>query len=265
VIKILEVLKYCPRRLQSSFFTGILLVSFSLSIYSAHAQVVVNGKVYETGTEITLQGASVINKTTQKGELTDRYGYFSVDGKVGDTIEIRLIGYVPKTFAIPPGSKIIVQNVFLTIKKFQLQNVQVLARPDFKRDSLLNRQENAAIFNYKKPTVLNATLNTIFHPLSGVDNLIHNQKRKRLRNFQDKLETQEQDRYIDSRYSRQLVSGLTGLQGEELETFMKLYRPSFEDLQSYTEYDLYSRVKEDHKDYEAYKANNKTPNPKAQN
>jgi hypothetical protein len=222
---------------------------------STRAQVVMNGKVYEAGTQTALEGVSIINKNTQKGELTDRFGYFSVDGKVGDSIQVRLLGYLPQTLAIPPGSKIVIQNIFLVIRKFQLQNVQILARPDFKRDSLLNREENAAIFNYKKPTALNATLSTIFHPLSGLDNLIHAQKRKRMENFQDKLQTQEQDRYIDARYTRQLVSSLTNLQGEELETFMKLYRPTFESLQAFTEYDLYIKIKDDYKDYLAFKAN----------
>lgn len=259
MIKILEVLKFCKKK-SLNIQKGLILVLIFLSFNSlSSAQVVLNGKVYESGTQTALEGVSIINKTTQKGELTDRYGYFSVDGNVGDSIQIRLLGYISQTIAIPPGSKIVIKNIFLTIRKFQLQNVEILARPDFKRDSLLNREENAAIFNYKKPTALNATLQGIFHPLTGLDNLIHGQKRRRLENFQGKLQTQEQDRYIDSRYTRQLVSELTTLQGEELETFMKLYRPSFEALQTYTEYDLYTKIKEDYKDYQSFKASQSLP------
>ena len=263
VIKILEVLKFYNRMVKFSYWGISLLLFFLLLNTHINAQTVMNGKVYESGTQTALEGVSIINKNTQKGELTDRYGYFSVDCKPGDSIQIRLLGYFPQTIAVPSGSpKIIVQNIYLTIRKLQLQNVNISARPDFKRDSLLNRQENASIFNYKRPTALNATLSGIFHPLSGLDNLVHAQKRRRLEGFQEKLQTQEQDRYIDSRYTRQLVSGLTSLQGEELETFMKLYRPSFETLQSFTEYDLYSKIKEDFKDYQAFKAS-QPPAPKS--
>ncbi len=239
----------------------LLLLIFIFFYSFATSQVVVNGNIYEAGTQTPLEGVSVANRTTQRGELTDRYGYFSVDGKVGDSIEIRLLGYFPKTFAVPEGKKIVIQNIYLTIRKFQLQQVQIMARPDFKRDSLLNREENAAIFNYKKPNVINGILTTAFHPLSGLDNLLHAKQRQRMRSFQDRLETQEQERYIDSRYSRQLVSNLTSLQGSELETFMKLYRPTFEYLQTASDYDLFSKIKEDYKDYSLYKSSQ--PDPKS--
>lgn len=231
------------------FFTAFMVLFSFCSL----SQVVVNGKIYESGTNLSLEGASVVNKNTQTGELTDRFGYFSIEGKVGDSIQIRLLGYLPKSIAISEDQKLVVQNIYLTIRKFQLKQVEISARPDFKRDSLLNREENASIFNYKKPNGVQAVLGAVFHPLSAVDNLINSAKRKRLRNFQDKLETQEQDRYIDSKFSRQLVSGLTSLQGQELENFMKLYRPSFEYIQSASDYDLYSKIKEDYKDYLQFK------------
>ncbi len=236
-------------------------MTFCFLVGKTKAQVVVNGKIYETGTEIALEGVSVANKNNQTGELTDRFGYFSIEGKIGDSIEVKLLGYLPKIFAIPspnPGQKVINQNIFLTIRKFQLPQIQILVRPDYRRDSLLNREENASIFNYKKPKVTTALVNTLFHPLSALDNLTHSARRRRIRDFQDRLETQEQDRFIDARYTRQLVSSLTNLHAQELEAFMKLYRPTFEYIQTVSDYDLFTKIKEDFTDYSQNKSSIQT-------
>lgn len=254
MIRILKTLKSSVDLKRGILFGLVFFLSFFAGIHQAFSQSILNGKVFETGTEHPLEGVSVVNKNSQTGELTDRSGYFSLDAKPGDSIEIKLLGYLPQTFAMPFGGKIINQNIFLTIKKFQLKSVEIMARPDFRRDSLQNREENASIFNYKKPNFASAALNTVFHPLSGLNNLLNAGKRKRLIDFQDKLETQEQDRYIDSRYTRQLVSSLSGLHGKELETFMKLYRPSFEYIQAASDYDLFSKIKDDFKDYVQYRS-----------
>jgi CarboxypepD_reg-like domain len=258
VIKTSKILRFWPKLLRKSFAVLCCLIGIFF-FSSVKAQVALNGKVYESGTEIPLPGASILNKSTKSGELTDRYGYFSIEGKVGDSIQISFLGYLPKTYAIPlvpSGQKIIIQNFFLPIKKFLLKEVEVMARPNFRRDSLLNREENRTIFNYKKPSTINTILGAVFNPITGLDNLVHAAKRNRLRNFQEKLEIQEQDKSIDIRYNRQLVSGLTGLQGKDLENFMKLYRPSFEYAKNSSDYDLYLKIKEDYADYLKFKSSN---------
>lgn len=46
--------------------------------------------------------------------------------------------------------------------------------------------------------------------------------------FRDRLIREEQDKYIDHRFSKTLVKTLTKLNSPDLEEFMKEYRPTYE-------------------------------------
>ncbi|MGZ5192100.1 MAG: hypothetical protein ACXWCZ_13915, partial [Flavisolibacter sp.] len=51
---------------------------------------------------------------------------------------------------------------------------------------------------------------------------------KQLRSFQQRLELQEQDKYVDYRFSKTFVKRITGLQEPMVDTFLVWYRPSYE-------------------------------------
>ena len=55
------------------------------------------------------------------------------------------------------------------------------------------------------------------------------QKRKNQENlaFRNRLIQQEEDNYVDYRFSSKTISRVTGLKGDELEKYKKLYRPTY--------------------------------------
>ena len=70
--------------------------------------------------------------------------------------------------------------------------------------------------------------------------------------FQNRLLQEEEDRYIDHRFSRALVIKLTGLHGEALNNFMKVYRPPVEFVESSTDYEFQDYIKKCFSHYQRY-------------
>jgi plasmid maintenance system killer protein len=97
-------------------------------------------------------------------------------------------------------------------------------------DSIQNRVDYAKIFNYQKPKI--KTVAPQYGAAMGFDldeivNMFRFKRNRSMASFQKRLLMEEQDKYIDHRFSKVLVRRLTLLEGNELDSFMRLYRPSF--------------------------------------
>jgi hypothetical protein len=106
----------------------------------------------------------------------------------------------------------------------------VVFSKSYKQDSLENRQTYADIYDYKKPGI-----STSLTPGGGAGadldeliNIFRFKRNKRLRSFQQRLETQEQEKYIDYRFNKLFVKRITGLDGILLDSFLVWYRPTYE-------------------------------------
>ena len=61
--------------------------------------------------------------------------------------------------------------------------------------------------------------------------------------FRERLILQEQEKFIDHRFSPTLIRRLTGLEGEELKAFVVRYRPTYEFALFTSEYDFQLYIK----------------------
>jgi len=61
--------------------------------------------------------------------------------------------------------------------------------------------------------------------------------------FQKRLNQEEQDKYVDHRFTRAIVRKITGLNGDSLNTFMSNYRPSYEFTQISNDYEFLEYIK----------------------
>ena len=134
-------------------------------------------------------------------------------------------------------------NISLRIKvkgKYHVLNEVVIFSKSYKQDSLENRQVYADIFDYKKPGI-----STSIAPGGGVGadvdeliNIFRFKRNKRLKAFQNRLETQEQEKYVNYRFSKLFVKRVTQLDGNLLDTFLVWYRPSYEFTRNSSELDF---------------------------
>jgi hypothetical protein len=122
---------------------------------------------------------------------------------------------------------------------------------NYRMDSIQNRQEYAKAFNFRKPGI-----ETSINPGGGVGMDINSlismfqfRKNRRMLAFQERLLREEADAFIDHRFNRALVIRLTGLRGDELNTFMERYRPNIEFTQNTSDYDFQAYIKRSFQQY----------------
>lgn len=131
---------------------------------------------------------------------------------------------IPDPFHFNISLHITVRGKYTTLKEV------VVRTKSYRQDSVENRQTYADVFDYKKPG-----LSTSIVPGGGVGadvdeliNIFRFKRNKRLKAFQNRLELQEQEKYVSYRFSKYTVRRVTQLDGAALDSFMVRYRPSYE-------------------------------------
>jgi hypothetical protein len=69
--------------------------------------------------------------------------------------------------------------------------------------------------------------------------------------FQKRLVEEEHDKFIEHRFNRSIVKKITHLDGDELDSFMVKYKPSYEFTEVTTDYEFYDYIKLANKEYRA--------------
>src|SRR4029077_10804633 len=113
-------------------------------------------------------------------------------------------------------------------------------------DSLETRKEYKKIFDYGANWVDDGRSRGRSRSIGlGIDFdiLLRPGQVRRTLAFQKRLIEEEQDNYIDHRFSPSIVHRVTGLESPVLDSFMRVYRPSYEFLQTLTtDYEFYKYI-----------------------
>jgi hypothetical protein len=96
----------------------------------------------------------------------------------------------------------------------------------YRYDSIQNRIDNAKGFNYKKPS-LGITSNPNYNPggltvgfdLEAIINMFRFKRNQNMEFLQKRLIDQEQEKYVNFRFSKAFVRKITLLKSPELDTF----------------------------------------------
>lgn len=230
----------------------LFLVSLASGIFSlpAWSQVIVSGKIFDGNEHIVLPGVSVQRLHSSDGLQSDEHGRYYLHANAGDSIRFSFIGYTAKILVVPSGQDFFTEDVSLFAKNLSLPEVTVLGQKNYRIDSVENRVSNQELFDYQQRSVGSKLAASILEPL-GIHqkyNRAHNLNTKS--RFQDMLVRSEQDKYIDRRYTKDLVTSLTGLRGISLGQFMKYYRPSYQFTIGSNEYDFMEEI---NRQFELYK------------
>jgi len=205
---------------------------FLLSVSSLQAQFSISGTVFDSSKINYVENVRVVS-TGGMFAITDSLGKYTLMAGEHDSLIFYYNNKPTQKFAvkaIPDPSHF---NISLRINikgKYHVLNEVVVFSKTYKQDSLENRQTYADIYNYKKPGI-----STTITPGGGVGadvdeliNIFRFKRNRRLRAFQQRLETQEQEKYITYRFNKLLVKRITGMDGILLDTFLVWYRPSYE-------------------------------------
>jgi hypothetical protein len=229
-----------------------------LAAISAKSQVNLSGTVSDYFSKMPLDAVTV---ETSSGHyaISDSLGRYTINTEKKDSVWFSYLNkktmkYIVDTITHPQSF-----DIALYIDVRWLPEVRVQSR-DYKLDSIENRQTYANIFNYRKPglrfsqstpTANNYVPGSVTAGLD-LDEIINSFRFKRNREmlaFQQRLIQDEQDKYIDHRYSKFLVKKLTNLDGKELEDFMNIYRPSYDEVLAMNDLELGYYVEQCYKNY----------------
>lgn len=209
----------------------LALVSQALPVTKVAGQIIISGTVYDSTKLYVVPGVSV-SSTSGLQTITDSLGAYHINVSESDSLSFFYRGKSTVKFPVKAIGIYTAFDISLHIRisaKYKLlQGVTVFSN-SYHRDSAENRMEYAKIFNFEKPGI-----RSTFEPGEAagldLDELISmfNFRRKRENlAFQKRLVEDEQERYVNYRFSSNTIHRITGLSGDTLARYKKLYKPSY--------------------------------------
>lgn len=225
-----------------SFFCLLVLLSVSSFV---SGQVRVSGTVYDMSKKVGLELVSVLS-TSGTGTMTDKSGRYSLVVNDNDSIWFSYLNRPTPKYPVQSIQNFNNFEISLHVAATILPEVRIMPR-NYRRDSIQNRLDYAKAFDFQKPGV-GSVLSVGPNGGAGLDinefiNMFKFRRNRRMLAFQDRLLREEEERFIDHRFSRSLIVKLTQLRGAEVDTFIARYRPTVEFTEFSTDYEFQSYIK----------------------
>lgn len=219
--------------LKRYLFLFLLVILFS----KTEAQnTTVSGIVYDISGRRPIE--SVIVYSNNNHAFTDSIGRYIITVKAKDSIWFSLFGKNTHKYPLDTVEDLRNFNVMIHVAGFDLPEVRV-RNSYYKLDSIQNRKDYAQFFNYRAPGIrLGGGNQQMFGPsgltigldLDEIINMFRIKRNRNLQFLQTRLLKQEQEKYVQYRFTKRFVIKLTHLEGAQLDSFMEYCRPSYEIL-----------------------------------
>lgn len=224
-----------------------LVIWFSISgshLLMAQEAGTIQGLVLESGSSIRLGSVNVYNKQTRSTVSTDGLGVFRLYAQVGDTLVLSKVGYDLQTTVITTLSDILID---LKSSSYRIETVTVeqMSRERELRDGM-DSYRRQGIYQQGKPSALSY----VFSPLTSLYERFSRSGRN-ARNFRNYMDSELEAIEVDRRFSAYRITQLTGLEKEDLVNFTQIYRPSYQQLKDWNDYDMTKYVQDSFKKFEA--------------
>ncbi len=183
------------------------------------------GFLKDSTTQMPIVLASVTNLTTRETVMTSSAGKFSIAVKPKDILSFAAVGYYFDTLTVTQENSMGAIAAYLKPLGAYLGNVTVSSKGlnRYQLDSMERRKEFLqGIAGYMIPAVAKA--NSGAGIALNIDRFSKNEKKKR--RAYAFYEDNENEAYINYRFTPELVASLTGFKDDALQTFMQTYRPS---------------------------------------
>jgi hypothetical protein len=229
------------------FFT---LLSFC-SVRATAQAVTIHGTVFNMYKTRPLDGVSVLC-SCGSGSTTDSNGNYMIRVDLSDSLRFSYLGRATQMFPVIMMNYTTGFDIALHVNPTELSEVRV-APKNYHMDSLQNRKDYEKIFNYHKPGLEltdGSSGSGVGFDLDEIINMFRFKRNRRLLAFQQRLIEDEQDKFIDHRFTRYIVTKITGLVGDSEDTFMFRFRPSYQFTQWASDYVFYDYIKHSYLEYQ---------------
>ncbi len=210
---------------------ALLFIICLLSISKVTGQIMISGTVFDSTKLYVVPGVNV-SSTSGLVTTTDSLGAYHIQVAKNDSISFFYKGKSTVKFPVETIGNYNAFDISLRVRindKYKLLKGVTVFADTHKRDSIENRMEYAKIFNLQNPTV-----RSNYEPggAAGFDldeliGIFQFKKNKQNLAFQKRLIDEEQERYVNYRFSSKVINRITGLSGDTLTKYKNLYRPSY--------------------------------------
>ena len=221
------------------FMKQSILLFFLLTfvaITSAKAQMrTISGVVYDISGRMPIEAVMVYTKYSRT--QTDSLGRYLITIQAKDSLTFSLFGKNTQKFSLDQVEDPSNFNIMIHVTGFDLPEVRV-RNSYYRYDSIQNRIDYAKYFNYEPPGLkLSNQQNffgnggvTIGFDVNEIINMFRFKRNRNLQFLQNRLLYQEQEKYINYRFTKRFVQKLTKLDGIRLDLFMEYCKPSYPTL-----------------------------------
>jgi hypothetical protein len=216
-----------------------------MTAHSAFAQQYkIMGTVYDSSRNFPMEAVSVLS-TSGKGTMTNADGHYEIEVTETDSIWFSYLNKPTKKFPVLKIFTPFEFDISLQVNVPLLKEVKIRPK-NYKLDSMQNRMDYAKIFNYQKPKL--KTVTPQFGVGAGFDldeiiNMFRFRRNRSMAAFQKRLLQEEHDKFVDHRFNKPLVRRLTLLEGHQLDSFMRVFRPSYMFTQLSGDYEFQQYIK----------------------
>lgn len=213
----------------------------------AKGQLTITGTVYDSTRVVAVKGV-LVKSSGGTTAVTDSNGRYTIVAVEKDSLIFIYQNKPTLHFAVSQVPDISSFDIALHIRvdeKFKtLKEVKVYAK-NYRRDSIDNREQYAKIFNYQKPGI--SVNSNGYSGAAGIDldeliNIFRFKRNKQLRKMRQRLEAEEKEKFVDYRFNKTAVRRVTRLEGSNLDSFMKEYRPDYEFTANSSVVDFYQYI-----------------------
>lgn len=210
---------------------GLFLLLQVLLATKACSQITISGTVYDSSKLYVVPGVSV-NSTSGLSTITDSLGAYHINVSEADSLSFFYRGKSTVKFPVKNMNNYTAFDISLRIRvneKYKLLQGVTVFSDTYHRDSMENRVTYSKIFGRENPTIRSnyEAGGPAGFDLDELVGIFQFKKNKQNLAFQKRLIEDEQDRYVDYRFSSKTITRITGLKGDTLTKYKKLYRPSY--------------------------------------
>ncbi|MFZ4262487.1 hypothetical protein ACFRAE_10600 [Sphingobacterium sp. HJSM2_6] len=219
-----------------------VLISISTG-YAQEKDNVISGLVLEKGSSERVSEANIANLRSKAKVVSNSYGVFTIEVQIGDTLSISKVGYGPVKTVINT-----LEDILVDMQAGTTLETIVITR------STKEAELNQYLKDYEKKGIYNGGHNRLGTYVSSPATALYNlfgKEAKNAKRFERYVSQELEATKVDRIFNKTLVSRLTSLEGDDLQSFMELYRPSLTSVEKWGEYDLMTYITNSFKSWNA--------------
>jgi hypothetical protein len=205
------------------------------TVGAARGQGTMLGRIADATAGAPLAGVRIENLHTKARTFSDSAGRFTLSVGKDELVEFFTPGFEVLRLRTPVGTLPSFYSLVLYQKTISIAEVEVRRRSlDYRTDSARGREVYGSSLDFPELT----GLDVIRHPFSALS-----KRNRQIWAFQKEYAVFQQQKFIDYVFNPRLVQELTGLTGDAAHRYMQRYRPTYDQIRAWSEYDFYLYVK----------------------